>query len=1447
MQGKFNNSTIKKAFRIVFWIILSLCIVVFPVYFLLKLPTVQQKIKEIVLQEITKKTNSKISIGNLRFYPFNRLQLDDLYAADLKNDTLFYVEKLNANFNLFKLLRKQFVIHSVEFDNFELRISKDSVNAPFNFQFLVDAFASDTTQSTDNSNLRLAIDHVLLKDGHLQYNVFSEPVQTTAGLFDANHIDVRNLQLDAKLHLNGLKNWSSSVDRFSFDEKSGFALKQMNFQIKNQNDHLQIERFYISFPHSEGEIKEARLDLKGSDLNEILSKASFAVPSFTSKWQLGDFSCFYPDFSRFIEPVLCSGEIEGTLPRISIPRFELNYGKQLQLKVNTSINDYHAWETSAFQINIQKALIDTKLFELPFHSDFIAFTGKVTGSLPQLQLDLTATGAQGNAALTGSGGYNVPAKNARFNLDLDVPQYDFKTLLSDSLFGNASFHLATQGTVIGFNKINATAKAEIRRFDYMGYSYQNISADAAYANDSLSLHLVSNDAHLPLTAHGEAGLNKNNPFIQLQARLNGVYPDVIHLLPQYPASKLSGSFHALVKGFDPELMTASVAIDSLHWTTPSKDFALSPVTISYSADANSQKQISLQSSILNLRGKGIITFNGFNQSLREAFPGLFTSKYPPIKKTAANHSENFDFFIGIRQTNEFAHFLGMETTIPDSAFFAGKYKNNDGNLNFDLNGFSIFTIDDTVQARLSLYNLQNNLQVQLYLKNRSNQYELEGNMGAAVEFIPNLHGTKPDMNIAINPGSLTLNGATFNIQPAKITITDRKYEINNFALQHSAFEYIKVEGAVSDNPADSLQIRVNRFEIGTIMSALKNKIPLSGTASGDITFARLTTKPLIFSRNFEIDSLVFNGNPAGNLQLRSGWSSERQGLALRATWNPPDAPPAIMTGVFLPQKDSLAVTANIQGIRLKWLTDYFPESFYGFDGDVGIRIKINGKPADPALSGMIYLNDATAGVRTLNTKYRISDSVYFDNSQIIFRDFTVRDETNQNMKINGSIRHKRFSELNPKLTLNFERFLMLNNKDQTDSLFYGFVQANGSLNILLQNKDWLIQGRLNNGTANKIMINLPDQAVAAERYNWLTFVDTHKKDSVASEMAKAANDLSGFSFPIKFHITLSVDPNLSIGAIFNPETKDAATVAGRGIIDFSYNLLNPDPRLQGNYVIDNGKCTLSFMNIAKRTFSVQPGGKLNFQGDPMNTTFDLTAVYGLRAYLTSLDPSFASLLSAAKIPVNCLLTASGKLDDMRLKYRIELPDQTDDIQRKLDGLIYTDEIMIKEIAYLLAFGSFMPVNSANTGNSSIWTSLASSSVTSQLNNLLSGILKENWTIGTNLYSKDANFSNIDMDLNVSTRLFNDRLMFNGTVGYHNSGSQTNNFTGDFKVDYKLTSSGNLLLQFYNVTNNQYYDKSKSPLTQGVGIVYKRESRTFRQLFRNILRPRQRTNTKPPTP
>jgi hypothetical protein len=327
------------------------------------------------------------------------------------------------------------------------------------------------------------------------------------------------------------------------------------------------------------------------------------------------------------------------------------------------------------------------------------------------------------------------------------------------------------------------------------------------------------------------------------------------------------------------------------------------------------------------------------------------------------------------------------------------------------------------------------------------------------------------------------------------------------------------------------------------------------------------------------------------------------------------------------------------------------------------------------------------------------------------------------------------------------------------------------------------------------------------------------------------------SLPVNLSLSAGITPDLTLGVIINPVTKDAATATGKGNIRLDWKMPHGDMKLTGNYVIEEGKCALSLQGITKKEFVIRKGSAVTFKGNPLSTSFNLTALYSLRADLVSLDESFAGdmYLPSTRVKTNCILNISGDINKMNITYDVETPDIDESVQRKIANLMYSDDIKIREVAYLLALGNFYPPegNKGSNAQASIWTSLASSTLSSQLNNLLSSALKENWSIGTNFRSNNDNFSDVEMDVNISSRFFNNRLTLNTNIGYKNNTTQDNNLTGDFQVEYKLTKTGELSLKAYNVTNDEYYRQSLT--TQGIGVSYKKESKTFRDLFRKTIR------------
>ena len=118
------------------------------------------------------------------------------------------------------------------------------------------------------------------------------------------------------------------------------------------------------------------------------------------------------------------------------------------------------------------------------------------------------------------------------------------------------------------------------------------------------------------------------------------------------------------------------------------------------------------------------------------------------------------------------------------------------------------------------------------------------------------------------------------------------------------------------------------------------------------------------------------------------------------------------------------------------------------------------------------------------------------------------------------------------------------------------------------------------------------------------------------------------------------------------------------------------------------------------------------------------------------------------------------------------------------------------------------------------------------------------------YRPGDNITQDELELAVSTQLFNERLLFSSNVGVQyggqngtaGTGNSNSNLLGDFQLEYLLTRDGKIRLKAYSVSNDRNLNRAdQAPTTQGVGVVYSREGDTFWDLFRK----RQRTGLPQP--
>jgi hypothetical protein len=316
--------------------------------------------------------------------------------------------------------------------------------------------------------------------------------------------------------------------------------------------------------------------------------------------------------------------------------------------------------------------------------------------------------------------------------------------------------------------------------------------------------------------------------------------------------------------------------------------------------------------------------------------------------------------------------------------------------------------------------------------------------------------------------------------------------------------------------------------------------------------------------------------------------------------------------------------------------------------------------------------------------------------------------------------------------------------------------------------------------------------------------------------------------PLKLGMNLELTPSIGLNVLLNPVTGDAMQIKGAGQINFEYDLAADNMTTYGDYVLSDGFVKLKFQNLANLEFRIREGSKLNFAGDPMRTSFDITAYKRVRTSLQGLDET---ITSSSKVNVDCILGIKGNIRKMDLTYDISLPDADDDVRSKLKSLIGTDDEKVKNFASLVAAGSFYTQNSANANfEDNMLTSVASGALSGILNATFRNILGDKWEINADVAPQDGSFS--DVDVNVSTRLFDDRLKINTNLGYRTEQAATETLLiGDFDLVYELSKLWQL--KVYNKTNDRFYKQAAT--TQGIGIVYTKEAQTLRQLFRSFRR------------
>jgi len=318
---------------------------------------------------------------------------------------------------------------------------------------------------------------------------------------------------------------------------------------------------------------------------------------------------------------------------------------------------------------------------------------------------------------------------------------------------------------------------------------------------------------------------------------------------------------------------------------------------------------------------------------------------------------------------------------------------------------------------------------------------------------------------------------------------------------------------------------------------------------------------------------------------------------------------------------------------------------------------------------------------------------------------------------------------------------------------------------------------------------------------------------------------------IRFNLILNATPQATIDMIMDPVSGDKISGYGSGNLQIQYGTKIP-LKVLGNYIIEKGKYNFSLQQLFIRNFDIQEGSSVTFRGDPFVADLDIRANYTVPANLEDLDRQLIENKNSARnnVQVSCILLLTGPLDRPNIAFDLDLPGATDELKRQVKSYIRTEDMMNRQIAYLLVLSRFYtpPENMRdnNTVNNSNWSYLTST-LSSQISSML-GFLSDNFRVGTVFHQSTAGAqTSTEFELLLSSQLLNNRLLVNGNFGYINNplitGNQNNiPLVGDFDLEYKLTTSGDIRLRGYNRYNFRNYYSITPEMTQGLGILFRKD-------------------------
>ena len=1449
-------------------ILLTIGLVIAGVLLALRNPWLQTKLANKVVASLTKHYDGKVSVGGVFIRWPNRIEVSRVLILDPINDTLLYLPEVKASVKRLNLDKRSLSLGRLTVREPVVRL-RQLPWGEMNYQQLVDGFASkDTVKSSKPFILKL--DHLRLNGGNLLYRTYGSA--PTPGQVNPEMISVSGMEVGIS-KINVSETISFEVDLFTFIEQSGFYLSDLTGSFSLVDGLIQGEDVDLLTGNTRLRVSEAMVTLAP----ELRFQAMVDPGTFVG-----------PDDLRFFtgislgtgSPLLLNGSYAGTSTSIAARGAKINWsglllfdgdllfdyrGDILKSGFNLVTRNLSVFPSAVFRdlLSGQIPGVSIVVPEFVHKLGTIQYQGKLTGTPDDLMSNgkflLTAGTFETDLRvikIPDSPGYNFQGQVAAVEFNPD------EWIEATTGFSDLDFNLMVDGSWDGAKSVDASLDGRLSRFTLNGYRFRDLDIRGLVLGSHYEAMVALNDPNINLKLQGKADLSNSEPEFDFDLVVEGADLVALNLDRRESVSRVDLNLKGQLTGRNLNEINGEILIVNSIYENSRGMLPILELMISSEADLGRRK-LTLSSEDLEARGIGDI--HAVDLPMEAA--NLISRFIPAMAKKEIDPGvgqNDFSFNIHLKNPGPVTDILTPGFLCKDNSRISGSYSS--ASRSIFLEGTSPQFVVGGSQFTNLVFRLESGAD-QLDLSGTLSKWQIDRN----TYFEDVLLATSITDNIMdaglswenssgfTNAGAITCQAlfeqteegtlAThFSFPASEINFRDSLWEINpfnlilrdgtiafeQFMLSHKQ-ESVRVNGTISDNPADTLSLSFNHLNLKNINQVTQSEsFEFGGNLSGTAKLFNLKSKGM-FLADMAIDSLVINGESLGHTTIssRSNGSGEpvfMDLIARRGEINTID-----LRGAFNPVSDSMDFSLALDKLRLNLANPFVAPDLQDIRGLGTGTIRITGTPKRPELNGSLMMQKASFLVDYLNTRFFFTHKLEITPYAFWVTDLDMQDVEGHHALVNGGVRHDHLKDIRFDFGLDLQDFLLINTTEERNDGYWGQAYATGSGKITgeLPNLVFDIRAR----TAPKTRFYIPvSVAGEAREIDFITYVEPPEDNEDADLLDFTGERGRRKDYEVNFRgvsigLDLEVTPEAEVQLIFDSKVGDVIRGRGSGNLRIG---VTPTTALSliGDFTLSEGDYQLTLQNMPVKRFDIEPGGTIKWTGDVANAQLDIDAVYRTKAALYDLLQDESNTDLAQRIPVECHLLMTGFLESPGIRFNIVLPPNSNELARsQLQNL--TEEDVNKQVISLLILGRFMPLQGFASGTSRSYESAGISTTTEVLSNQLNYWLSQisnDVNIGLNYRAGDELTSD-EVEVALSTQLLNDRMTINvnGNYDVRQTNANANQLVGDVEVEYKISPSGKLRVKAFTRANDHLLYEY-APYTQGVGLFYREEFNSFAELF-----------------